>query len=179
MSRTTCRKPPINAPGRPCARARIHRRPSAAAVVLGGLAVMLCAAMPAWAALYKWTDANGVVVYSDQPPPGNVKVETIAGPPPPANPNAAKDLANKELDLKKQQTATADTAKKAAQQRADAERLADSCRDARTELTSLSAEQILLYSINEKGEQVMMNDADRKRRRTAVENYLKANCPQG
>ncbi|MCC6869698.1 MAG: DUF4124 domain-containing protein, partial [Burkholderiales bacterium] len=28
------------------------------------------------AALYKWTDASGRVVYSDQPPTGNVKVET-------------------------------------------------------------------------------------------------------
>jgi hypothetical protein len=179
MSRTTCRKPPIDTPERLCARARNDQRRSAAAAVLGALVVTLCAAMPASAALYKWTDANGVVVYSDQPPPGNVKVETLAGPPPPANPNAAKELANKELDQKKQQTATADTAKKAAQQRADAERLADSCRDARTELTSLSADQVLLYSINEKGEQVMMNDADRKRRRLAVENYLKASCPQG
>ena len=38
------------------------------------------------AALYKWTDANGRVVYSDQPPAGDVKVDTVAGPPPPANP---------------------------------------------------------------------------------------------
>ena len=27
------------------------------------------------AATYKWTDANGRVIYSDQPPSGNVKVE--------------------------------------------------------------------------------------------------------
>ena len=58
---------------------------------------------PVAAALYKWTDANGRVVYSDQPPPGNVKVDTLAGPPPPANPNAVKELASKEADAKKQQ----------------------------------------------------------------------------
>ena len=51
------------------------------------------AAAPASAAIYKWTDANGRVVYSDQPPPANVKVEAIAPPPPPANPNAVKELA--------------------------------------------------------------------------------------
>src|SRR6187397_890157 len=40
-------------------------------------AVALLASAPAMAALYKWTDASGRVIYSDQPPPGNVKVETI------------------------------------------------------------------------------------------------------
>jgi len=66
------------------------------------LALALCAA-PATAALYKWTDASGRVVYSDQPPPGNVKVETLQGPPPVANPNAVKDLANKEMEFKQRQ----------------------------------------------------------------------------
>ncbi len=175
MSRPTRNNPPTRPPvGRP--RGARYRT---AAVVASAFVVTLCVALPTWAALYKWTDSNGVVVYSDQPPPGNVKVETIAGPPPPANPNAPKDLANKELDLKKQQTATADTAKKAAQQKADAERLASSCRDARAELTTLAADQILLYNINEKGEQVLMNDEARKKRRATVESFLKTSCSQG
>jgi Domain of unknown function (DUF4124) len=144
--------------------------------------IFLCAgalalAPPASGALYKWTDANGVVVYSDQPPPGNVKVDKIAGPPPPANPNAAKDLANKEIELKKQQASTAEAAKKTGQQRADADRQASACRDARAELSRLAADQVLLYSVNEKGEQVFMNDAERRRRREAAETFLRTNCP--
>lgn len=149
--------------------------PVALAVVLGTLG----AAAPAWGALYKWTDANGRVVYSDQPPPGNVKVDKLAGPPPPANPNAVKELAGKEAESKKLQLEAAANAKKTGQQRADVERRADVCRDARAELTRLAADQVLLYSVNEKGETVFMNDADRRRRSESLDTFLKANCTQG
>ena len=149
--------------------------PVVLAVVLGTLG----AAVPAWGALYKWTDANGRVVYSDQPPPGNVKVDRIAGPPPPANPNAAKELAGKEAESKKLQLEAAANAKKEGQQRADVEKRADVCRDARAELTRLAADQVLLYSVNEKGETVFMNDADRRRRSESLDTFLKSNCTQG
>lgn len=141
------------------------------------LAIAALVALPAQAALYKWIDASGRVVYSDQPPPGDVKVETIAGPAPPANPNAVKDLANKEMDTKKQAQEAAANAKKAMAQRADAEKRGDACREARAELSRLAADQVLLYSVNEKGEPVMMNDAERRRRRENTELFLKSNCP--
>jgi len=44
-------------------------KPFAALCALG----VVLAAGPAAAALYKWTDASGRVVYSDQPPPPSVK----------------------------------------------------------------------------------------------------------
>ncbi len=50
----------------------------------GALAAFCAGSAPA--ALYKWTDAQGRIVYSDQPPMGNVKSEQLRGPPPPANP---------------------------------------------------------------------------------------------
>jgi glutaredoxin len=40
-----------------------------------GLALLLCSA-GAGAQMFKWTDAKGVVHFSDQPPPPNSKVET-------------------------------------------------------------------------------------------------------
>ena len=150
-------------------------RPLVIAIVLG----TFCVAQPAQGALYKWVDANGRVVYSDQPPAGDIKVETISGPPPPSNPNAPKDLANKQLESKKQQTEAAANAKTAVQQRADAEKRVEACRDARAEVARMAADQILLYTINEKGEQVFLNDADRKRRRETAELFIKNNCPQG
>ena len=66
-------------------------RPALAAAMLG-LGLALCAGGAA-ATLYKWTDANGRVVYSDQPPAGNVKYEIVGAAPPPANPNAVRDMA--------------------------------------------------------------------------------------
>ncbi len=63
------------------------------------LAVVLAAAMPlsAMAALYKWTDANGVVQYSATPPPTGVEFETIRGAPPPSQDpdEAMEELRNK------------------------------------------------------------------------------------
>jgi hypothetical protein len=160
--------------GRP-GRARISILPLAFAIMLGAFV----AAAPASGALYKWTDANGRVVYSDQPPPGDMKVDVIAGPPPPSNPNAAKDLANKEVESKKQQQEAAANSKKALQQRADAEKRVDACKSARAEISRLAADQIILYSVNEKGETIVMNDADRRRRRETLETFIRTNCPQG
>ena len=63
--------------------------------------------LPAWADLYKWTDENGKVHYSDQPPPGDVKqsesIKQSKSAPPDAaaaaNPNAAKPKTAAELDM--------------------------------------------------------------------------------
>ena len=38
---------------------------------------LLLAAPSAVATTYKWTDAGGRVVYSDQPPAGNIKSEIV------------------------------------------------------------------------------------------------------
>ena len=56
---------------------------------------------------YTWIDANGRVVYSAQQHSGNVGVQSIARPPPPANPNAVKELASQEaaLQLRRQMRA--------------------------------------------------------------------------
>src|SRR5258708_1670826 len=171
-------------PGKTGSKASTHRTrrpvvPAVLAVALGSMCIALFTAPPAVGALYKWTDANGRIVYSDQPPTGDVKVETLAGPPPPANRNAVKEMANKEAEGKKQKLEAADNAKKLAQTQADAEKRSGMCKDARAELTTLAANQVLLYQMNEKGETVVMNDSDRRRRRDTLETFLKANCTAG
>lgn len=152
---------------------RSPRHPLLAAL----LACALCAvAGSAAAALYKWTDANGRVVYSDQPPTGNVKYEVVTGAPPPSNPNAAKELAGKEVDFKKRQTEAA-----AAQTKADGERVAqakkqETCERARSNIRQLGAEQIQLVRHNEKGEIIVLDEATRRRERAEIEAWVKANC---
>jgi hypothetical protein len=97
-----------------------------------------------------------------------MKIDVIAAPPPPSNPNAMKDMANKEVESKKQQQEAAANSKKALQQRADAEKRLDACKSARAEISRLAADQIILYSVNEKGETIVMNEADRRRRRETL-----------
>src|SRR6185369_6896641 len=79
-------------------------------------------AAPALATMYKWVDKDGKVVYSDQPPPANVKSEVIKPPPPPVNPNAAQEFADKKLELKAKEKNTQEEAKTAERTRLDNER---------------------------------------------------------
>jgi hypothetical protein len=51
-----------------------------------GAALMLLLAFPTQAAMYRWVDPDGNVVYSEMPPPGARDVKTIAPPPRPPAP---------------------------------------------------------------------------------------------
>jgi Skp family chaperone for outer membrane proteins len=144
--------------------------------VLAVLAVGLASA-PALAALYKWTDANGRVTYSDQPPAGNVKVETLNTPPPPANPNAVKDLAAKDAELKKTKQARTEEETKANKARVEANQLRENCERARGQMIALgNSDQVVLYSTNAQGERVVMTDEIRVRERLRLDAWIRDNC---
>lgn len=129
-----------------------------------GLGLALALPTAAGAALYKWTDANGRVVYSDQPPTGGVKYETVGGAPPPANANAAKDLAQQEADLKKRQAERVEAEAKAQKAQADAAKRASICSQARGRARQLAeSDQVILYRYNEQGQPVAMSPEDRRR----------------
>ena len=133
--------------------------------------------VPAFAALYKWTDSNGRVVYSDQAPPGNVKVEVINAPPPPVNPNAMRDLAAKDAELKKAKQARADDEAKANKARVDANQLRENCERARGQMYTLgNSDQVVLYSTNAQGERVAMTDEARVRERQRLDAWIRDNC---
>ena len=144
------------------------------------LAVVLATALiPAGsgaAALYKWTDASGRVVYSDQPPPGNVKSELLKGPPPPANPNASKELANKELEYRQRQLDKAEASAKAEKDSATAKARADNCTQVKGEMQQLAQADLTFYRVNEKGERVAMDDASRRAERERLGKWLRENC---
>jgi hypothetical protein len=154
---------------------------SSPAVLAAGVLLMLCvvAAAPAHGALYKWTDANGRVVYSDQPPMGNFKTELVQGASPPSNPNAVKEMAAKELELKKRQANSAESAKKTDAQRAEDVKRYDQCIRMQNQARALAAEQIALVRYNAKGEPVYIDDATRRKERAETEAWVKANCPAG
>ncbi|HXR57509.1 MAG TPA: DUF4124 domain-containing protein [Casimicrobiaceae bacterium] len=129
----------------------------------------------AQAALYKWTDAQGHVVYSDQPPQGNVKTEQLHGAPPPANPNAAKELAQREADFRKRQTDAAKSEAKAGKERSDSAQHAENCTQARGELKQLSETQTPLYRYTESGTRQTLDDEARNREREKVAAWLRDN----
>jgi hypothetical protein len=130
-------------------------------VVAGGFAVAtLLAAPPSLAALYKWLDENGRVVYGDTPPPG-AKTDRLTAAPP-ADPAAVRDMASKDAELKKRQQQRTDDAAKADKDQADLVRKRAQCQAARNNILTLRNGGNV-YRYNEKGERVFYEAADRER----------------
>jgi len=148
------------------------------AAAICALALVLTAG-PAAAALYKWTDASGRVVYSDQPPTGNLKVETLKGPPPPANPAAVKELANKELEFKQRQLDKIDAQKLAESERLSAKEKQENCALVQGQLKQLGEENLVLWRTNATGERVEMTNAERRAERDRLAKWFKDSKCQG
>ncbi len=147
---------------------------SRAAMVIAALVLITA---PALATTYKWTDANGRVVYSDQPPTGNFKVESIAAPPPPANPNAAKDLANTEAELLKRRLQRNEEESKAAKARVETNAKREQCEKVRGQMIALTqSDQVVLYTTNAQGQRTVMDNAARIRERQNLDAWTKENC---
>lgn len=148
-----------------------------AAVSLAFTVALGAIAFPAAAAMYKWTDANGRVIYSDQPPNGDFKVEAINAPPPPANPNAVKELATKQADLQQKKILRADEEAKVAKTRAETDKKLEQCAKVRGQIAMMQSDQNVLYfRSNEKGEPVYMDDAARRKEREQLAGWLRENC---
>ncbi|HJU22373.1 MAG TPA: DUF4124 domain-containing protein [Casimicrobiaceae bacterium] len=151
-------------------------RPLLSAFVLSWVAIGYAAG--ASAALYKWTDAQGHVVYSDQPPNADVKTEQLRAAPPPANPNAAKELAQRDAEFKKRKADAEAASAKAAKEQATSEQRKESCAQARGNLKQLTESQLALYRYNEKGEREIMDDDARARERAKLNAFIRDNkCP--
>jgi hypothetical protein len=140
-------------------------------------AALLIAGAPASAATYKWTDANGRVIYSDQRPTGNFKVEAIDAPPPPANPNAVKELANKEAEIKQQKLLRAEEEGKAAKARVEANLNREQCERVRGQIITLGqSSQLVIYTTDAQGQRTAMDDAARLRERQRLEAWVRDSC---
>lgn len=155
---------------------RVSARIRLGVAVAGALALLALAA-PAAAAMYKWVDANGRVVYSDQPPPANVKSEILRPPPPPANPNAARELADQEIANQQRDKKRAEEAKAAETARQASERKREACVNALGHLRALQQRDETLYRYNEKGERVIFDDGMRREEFERQQRIVRENCP--
>ncbi len=143
-----------------------------------GLAVALVAAgaLAQVPQVYRYVDPTGRVVYSDQPPPGDVKTQIVQGAPPPSNPNAVKDMANKDLELRKRAKDAAEKEKKEETARAEMAKRNEQCTRVEGQIRQLAAEQLALVRVNEKGETVYVDDATRRKERDDLAAWQKQNC---
>jgi hypothetical protein len=157
-------------------RVRVRVRVAVAVAVAAALALAAVAG-PAAATLYKWVDANGRVVYSDQPPPANLKSEIVTPPPPPANPNAAKELQDQDLAIKQREKKRADEAKAAdkAQQASQVRR--ENCVNALGKMKALQQADDSVFRFNEKGEKIFFDDETRREEFERQQQIARENCP--
>ena len=140
--------------------------------------VWALAALPAAAAMYKWVDEKGVTHYSESPPPDGRKATKVEPKVvPPSGPGAAPvDWKKREQDSRKQriEREQADEASKARAHNEYAER-ANRCNQAKRDLEVLNL-QVPVYSKNERGERVYVEDKDRAAEMAAARRIIEANC---
>lgn len=148
-------------------------------------------ALPAAAQAYKWTDANGKVHYSDQPPPENakgqatVKLRTPSAPLPTASPAASdkdaaaakpKNYIEQEADFKKRQVEAAEREAAEKKKASEAAEKKQNCEQARAQLKNLQSGGRVTRS-NAQGEREYLNEAQMaqeiERGKKSVENWCK------
>ncbi len=124
-------------------------------------------ALPAGAQLYKWTDANGRVQYSDKPPPPGTRgqpvpggnVSTVSGTSPAGSAAAPKSTADREQEFRKRQ-AEQEEAQKKAQKVAEEQRAKQAnCEQARRQLAAMQSGQ-RMATFDEKGERRFLEDGE-------------------
>ena len=144
------------------------------AAALGALVALATTA--SHAILYKWTDENGRVAYGDQPPPG-AKPERLNPGIGPADPNALRDMASKDAEIKKRQQQRVDDAAKTAKDESDGKKKLDQCLQARGRIKTLRNE-VAVFRYNEKGEKVFYEAPDRERAILDNQKLMRdLNCP--
>ena len=172
MNRTSHSPSPLRSRGGGNVRLRMRAGIAAAAIV-----ALAAVVTPAIAAMYKWVDANGRVVYSDQPPPANVKSEVVQPPPPPSNPNAAQELEERDLSIKQRDKKRAEEAKVADKTREATQRKREICVTALGQIKALQQKDENIYRYNDKGEKVYYNDEMRREEYERQQQIARENCP--
>jgi hypothetical protein len=136
-------------------------------------AALLVLALPAQAQMYKCVDEEGKVNYRDQSGPGCKPVDIRASPPMSGSlQRPTEDLATRDAQLRRRQLERDDAA---AKDRVALEERLRRCQDLRIEAYGLGS-GVPIYSFNEKGEKMYMEDAARERRLAAVRDNLRG-CP--
>ena len=140
-------------------------------------AVLLLAALPA-AAIYKWVDEKGVTHFSETPPPDGrkaTKVEPKVTPPSgPVAPPADWKKREQESRKSRLEREMSDDAARARAHNEAAER-ANKCSRAKRDLEVLGSQRPV-YSRNDRGEKVYVEDKDRPAEIAAARREIEAHC---
>lgn len=128
----------------------------------------------AQAAMYKWTDAKGVVHYTQTPPPGSTPYEPVKPAPPPspapARESAQQFLQKAEAEAARQRQARAEAALKQAQARKDC----DSARQRLAFLQERTPQRLAVKQQN--GELARMTVEEWEARKAEAQQLIDESC---
>jgi hypothetical protein len=126
--------------------------------------------------MYKWTDDQGEVHYTQFPPPGR-KTEIMQPPPPPAEPptGSENDL-QKQLDTIKQQNDKQLQETREADQQAEIQKIRKkNCETAHKNLINLNRGGNVRY-MGPNGEAIRLTEEERQKRIDETNQQIKENC---
>jgi len=161
------------------------------------LQVLFCVGFSLWvatlpaAAQWKWKDARGQVVISDTPPPREIPERDVlqrptlvlqrstaqAAPPAsaPAADAAAKARVDPELEARRKKAESEQQDKQKAEEQKVAAARADNCKRARAYADTLNS-GIRLTRLNDKGEQVYLDDSQRAAELQRARQAISTDC---
>ena len=151
------------------------------------LILLILTSTNAFAELSKWTDADGKVHYSDQPPPSNVKAKILRTTPVASSlmgasgvaatsaPAAPKTIAEAEAEYKKAQKAKKEAAEKAAQEQTRIDANKAKCADLQQGILTLQS-GVRIQTLNAKGERAYMDDSQRQQDLAKAQQNFSTNC---
>lgn len=128
------------------------------------------------AQIYQWKDENGKTIISDKPPTGNViqqkKIDTESSSVAPAT---QKTAADRELEFRKRQKESKESAEKTSKEQTAAAEQKENCDNGRRHLQVLeSGERIAMR--DDKGERYFMEDAQRQLEIQKTRKSIEQNC---
>lgn len=136
----------------------IHSRYRAVLLLLG-----IISTGPAIAKMYKWVDADGNTQYTQLPPPGDIKAETIKEPPKIDTESAVKELEAKQKKLE-EINKTRDEKKKAElKEQEHAALIKENCKQAKSKLEN-NQNTGRIRAVDEEGNVVRAPEEERQRR---------------
>lgn len=133
-----------------------------------------------WAAgtkIYKWTDEDGNVIYSQTPPPRGIDVKKIKeAPPPPVNPNDAMgDLRKRADEFSKRRDERLEVEAKGEEAAAEAKRQREICAQLRKNLAGLQSTSQARVK-GEDGQLSVIGEDSRQQKIKATQQRIQQEC---
>lgn len=148
------------------------------------LAIFLAvASFGANAALIKWVDKQGMVHYSDSPPPPGVQSQTLNIPgssggedtQPASGVKGAPSIYQQAAEVDKERKAQAEADKKAAEKRQHEQQEQQACNQARANLITLQASP-RISNYDAQGNKYYLSDDARKQQEAAAQSQIDKYC---